>query len=245
MSGAIYQGAAGAIARQYQLDIISNNLANANTVGFKKDRAVFRIDEADFESPEAAERALTPAMLPFNSHTDYAQGPFQITEAPLDVGLDGDGFFSVQTPDGVQYTRKGHFMLDAEGTLITPDGYPVLGDGGPITIEDGGDIVISAAGDVVANGEVAGTLSVVDFPKPYALQKTTDNLFVPFDPNVVPGPAENTRVVHGVLERANTEVISEMTRMISAHRLFETYQKVIQSVDQMDEKAVNELGRTA
>ena len=140
MSGDIYIAAAGALACEKQLQIISNNLANANTVGFKMDQGYFA--QVDPNDPTLSIGGIAPntesqAYLfwsNFNVYTDHSNGPLKKTGNEFDLALQGDGFFCVQTPDGVQYTRQGDFTLNGDGVLVTRGGWPVLGEGGEITV---------------------------------------------------------------------------------------------------------------
>ena len=142
MSGGIYMAASGALAYEKRLQLISNNLANANTVGYKMDHGQFQsIDPADLPpalSPASSELNTSQAQsfwFQFNSYTDFTHGSLKNTGNDFDLALVGDGFFCVQKPDGVHYTRKGNFTLNAEGVLVTGNGYPVVGDGGEIEVK--------------------------------------------------------------------------------------------------------------
>lgn len=248
MSGAIYMGASGALVQQLRLEVLSNNLANSGTSGFKRDLEVFATAG---EAPENTRNTGAAAsddprfplpVLPFGQSIDFSQGALETTDRPLDVALDGGGFFSIQTPGGVQYTRQGSFSLNAESRLVTSDGFPVLGESGPITI-DGEKVTITGEGDILVDDAEAGRLQIIDFTKPYRLKRTEGTRFVPETPNAVGAPPENTTVVQGAVEVSNTEAVTAMTRMIEVNRLFESYQKVIQTTSEMDQKAARELGR--
>jgi len=146
MSGGIYMAASGALAYEKRLQIISNNLANANTVGYKMDHGQFQsIDPADLpasfvpNSPEMTTSQAQSFWFQFSSYTDFTDGSLKNTGNDFDLALIGDGFFCVQKPDGVYYTRKGDFTLNEEGVLVTGNGYPVVGDGGEITVEGSGN----------------------------------------------------------------------------------------------------------
>lgn len=248
MSGAIYMGASGAVVQQMRLEILANNLANLGTSGFKRDLAVFSAAAPSAENdrntgaPASGDPGFPLPVLPFGQSVDFSQGAFETTERPLDVALDGDGFFAVQTPGGVEYTRQGSFSLDAESRLVTSDGFPVLGDSGPITI-DGEIVTITGEGDILVDDNEAGRLRIVDFPKPYRLKRTEGTRFVPEKANAAKAVPEATTVVQGAVEVSNTEAVTAMTQMIEVNRLFESYQKVIQTTSEMDQKAARELGR--
>lgn len=243
MSNAIYLGASGAVLQQLRLDTISNNLANVDTAGFKKELALFRMPEAgDPQGLATPAETGEPAMLPYMNRTSFAQGPLKVTGNPLDIALEGKGFFTVETPEGERYTRQGHFMLDGENQLVTPDGYPVLGEGGAIAIGEG-TVTVDGEGNVAVDGQIADRLRIVEFEQPHPLQRVGSTLFQNVNPDAEGAEAEQTTVVQGSLEMANTDVVTAMTQMIESHRLFEAYQKVIQTTDDMDKRASTTLGR--
>jgi flagellar basal-body rod protein FlgF len=161
----------------------------------------------------------------------------------LDVAINGSGFFSIQTPDGVQYTRQGNFTLDSEGVLITPDGYPVLGEGGEITLEEG-TVEIDGQGGVYVDGDEVGRLQISDFTNPETLTKAGNGRFVGSDAAIMGERPENSTVSQGYLETANVNPVRAMTEMIETSRAFEAYQKVIQSADEATSKSINDVGKT-
>ncbi|MBI5063344.1 MAG: flagellar hook basal-body protein, partial [Desulfatitalea sp.] len=181
MSGAIYQAAAGALLQQIRLDVLSNNLANVNTSGFKADQPIFRVNPADTATPSAAANEpgrISPYAPPMEARTNYDNGPMTRTGNSLDVAIVGKGFFEIQTPDGPRFTRKGNFTVNEQGVLATAEGWPVKGEGGDIAIEEG-RVEIGDQGEVRVDGDVVATIRVVDFPEPYNLVKTGDTLFMP------------------------------------------------------------------
>lgn len=248
MSGAIYMGASGAVVQQLRLEILANNLANLGTSGFKRDLAVFSAAAPEAQTarspgaPASGDPRFPLPVLPFGQSVDFSQGALETTDRPLDVALDGGGFFAVQTPGGVEYTRQGSFSLDAESRLVTSEGFPVLGESGPITI-DGNRVTITGEGDILVDDNEAGRLRIVDFSKPYRLKRTEGTRFVPESANTGAERPEAVNVVQGAVEVSNTDAITAMTQMIEVNRLFESYQKVIQTTGEMDQKAARELGR--
>jgi flagellar basal-body rod protein FlgG len=227
-----------------KLDVISNNLANVNTPGFKKDKMSFEGLLAGNVNPPTVPQGTTadPVLQKENIYIDYASGPVSQSGNPLDLALEGDGFFAVTTPEGTAYTRQGNFRTSADGTLVTSDGYPVQGTGGtPISIK-GSHIEIDSKGAVMVDGTKAGTISVVDFDKPYNLTKTGSALFVTADQQITP-QAGKAQVQQGHIEGSNVESISEMVQLIETNRYFEACSKVIKGFDDMAAKAANDLGR--
>ncbi len=249
MSGDLYLLSAGALLQQMRMDTISNNLANVSTTGYKQDKIVFR-NNPELPAPETeltplpiTDQVISPYTPPMEQVLDFTQGPLQKTDNPLDVAIEGRGFFKIETPQGIRYTRRGSFVINEKGVLSTPEGYPVLGQGGPITI-DQGKVVIHHDGTVTVNGEESGQLEIVDFSQPYELKRQGETLFAPTnDSSITEMPADGATISQGFVEGSNVEAIREMTEMIETLRVFEAYQKVIRSVDDATAKTVNEVGK--
>jgi flagellar basal-body rod protein FlgF len=254
----LYAAVSGSLAHEKRLAILTNNLANANTVGFKADRPVFQVEplpkvvrplavsEASpavmttldrFQGRESAQTRLS-AM-----HTNFTQGDLRTTGNSLDVALEGRGFFVVQTTDGVAYTRQGTFSLDPEGVVVTAQGLPVLGDKGPLRPPPG-KIEIDATGQVRVGGTVIDRLRVVDFPQPYAIEKQGDSLFRSKAPEL-PQTTTNAVVRQGVIETANVEPVRLLVAVIETSRAYEAYQKVIQAFNDTAGRAVNDIAGRA
>ncbi len=247
MSGGMYLAAAGALVQQLRLEVLSNNVANIDTIGYKGDRSIFQIPEESesqvFETPIDGIQALSPYAPPFSTIVDFSQGALRRTGNPLDVAINGDGFFSIQTPDGVQYTRQGNFTLDTEGVLVTPDGHSVLGEGGEITLEEG-TVEIDMQGNVYVDGDEVGRLQITDFINRDTLKKAGNGRFVTTDAQSAGERPENTTLSQGSLETANINPIQAMTEMIETSRAFDAYQKVIKSADEATSKSINSVGKT-
>jgi flagellar basal-body rod protein FlgF len=256
MSGGIYMAASGALAYEKQLQIISNNLANANTVGYKMDHGLYQsIDPADLPAsfvsnfPEMTTSQAQSFWFQFSSYTDFTAGSLKNTGNDFDLALIGHGFFCVQKPDGVYYTRKGDFTLNEEGVLVTGNGYPVVGDGGEITVDGSGNphqvkkFAVDEEGNVSVDGKQVGNLRIVDFPEPDKLMKMGDTLFKPAENSPPPIEAEDFKVSQGFLELSNVDVVKMMTEMIEVLRGYESYQKVIRTADEASAKSINEVGR--
>lgn len=248
MSGTIYQAAAGALLQQMRLDMLSNNLANVNTTGFKADLPVFRMESAGTATQTASPSTpgrLSPYAPPMEARTDFEPGPLARTGNALDMAIVGKGFFEVQAPEGSRFTRKGNFTINEQGALATADGWPVMGQGGAITI-DGNRVEISDQGEVYVDGEAVDTIRVVDFEEPYDLVKTGDTSFVPA-PGVQPQTMEEgkSQLAQGFVESSNVNAIRTMTELIETMRVFESYQRIIRTADDATAKTVNEVGRSA
>ncbi|NVL89386.1 MAG: flagellar hook-basal body protein [Desulfobacterales bacterium] len=207
-----------------RFDIISNNLANVGTAGFKKDMLTF------------------DQTLQGSVRTDLRQGNLRLTGNSLDIALHGDGFFEIRTPDGVRYTRNGSFSLNADSALVTQNGDPVLGENGVIRVE-GDNINIDTKGQITVDESAADTLSIVSFVRPELLRKEGLSYSVyNGDQREIVKP-EEVFVKQGYLEESNVVVVEEMTRMIEALRTYESYQKVLQTFDETTYKSVNDVGR--
>ena len=244
MKSGMYAALSGNMASEQRLDILTSNLANVNTAGFKRDRIAFESVLGAVKKPSQVTETLTDAPLLSTSRivTDFTAGALKLTSNTLDVALDGDGFFVVNTPNGKAYTRQGNFHLDASNKLLNASNFEVLAGGGPVTIK-GSKVVIDAKGGIVVDGSQVGTLDVVDFPKPYQLKKEGGAQFVPTSPEVEGQPAKNTSVRQGFLEESNVNSMLEMALLMDTSRSNESCAKMIQSFDNMVGKAVNELGK--
>ncbi|MBV5340638.1 MAG: flagellar basal-body rod protein FlgF [Deltaproteobacteria bacterium] len=244
MNSGMYAAVSGSLAAMQRLDVISNNLANINTPGYKKDKMSFEGLLAGNINPPAVPQGMTadPILQKDNIYIDYASGPISQSGNPLDLALDGDGFFAVTTPEGTAYTRQGNFRTSVDGTLVTVDGYPVQGTGGASISIQGSRIEIDARGVVTVDGTETGSIPVMDFEKPYAMTKLGNALFIPADPQAAP-QAGKAQIRQGHIEGSNVESISEMVQMIETNRYFEACSKVIKGFDDMAAKAATEIGR--
>jgi flagellar basal-body rod protein FlgG len=226
-----------------RLEVITNNLANINTVGFKKDKFYETIvNSAKNPTQPAGKVTDASVMFDFAVQTDFSNGSLKPTGNPLDLALDGSGFFVVNTPQGKAYTRQGNFHLNRGGKVVTADGYEVQGGGGPVIIK-GGKVEINEKGEVSVDGQQVTTLSMVDFPKPYQLQKIGSAMFIPSGPAVTQQPAIGAQVRQGALEESNVQPLMEMAILVETTRLYENGVKILQSYDDMANKAANDLGR--
>jgi flagellar basal-body rod protein FlgG len=227
---------AGMLARMKQLEIAANNLANLNTVGFKK-------DDLDFRQLIADDMASTGGNGLAGSEefrTDFTQGGLSETTNRFDLALDGPGFFTVQVGADLFYTRNGNFSLNENGELVTALGYQVHGTSGPITITSN-DAKINSAGEIIVNNSVAGKLRIVDFPDKTQLTKQGDNLFAA-PPALQPGQS-SAIVRQGFLEESNVDPLQLMVELIDLQSAFETSQRVLRAEDDTLRRSVNDLGK--
>ena len=225
MERGLYIAASGMLAEQVRQDLIAHDLANASTAGYKPDRVASRSFGEMLLSDTASGRQVGPLGLGTQIDrqvTDFSRAPLRDTGEPLDFAVEGDGFFAVQTPRGVRYTRDGQFQASARGTLVTTAGEDVLGPNGqPIRI---------GADGTVAPTEI-GVLTVAN------ARREGDNLFT----GTAGGAAPST-VRAGALEGSGVDPVTTMVDMISSLRAFEAGQRVITTIDSTLQKAANQVG---
>ncbi len=205
-----------------QMETVANNLANMNTSGYKADHMMFRdfiVKAPGGESPWRERLAYVQDVAEWR---DTSQGPVTMTQNPLDLALDAEGYFVVETPQGERYTRDGRFALDSTGQLVTQEGHPVLADGGQPVIFAPDETNITVAGDGTIstdNGTVA-QLQVVRFENPQAMQKVGDNLLTA-DPGQQPELVITPRITQGAVEGSNVQPVLEINRMIETQRSYD------------------------
>lgn len=248
----LYTACSGMLAETKRTDIISNNLANVNTTGFKKDLAIFQASPemniyrfndpisvgATKIDPKPFIGILGTGVQVDDVNTDFLQGGLEKTSNPLDIALRGEGFFEVMTPQGARYTRDGCFTKDREGRMITMEGYQLMGQNGPIVIQ-GEDVNIDNTGGISVDGRNIDTIRIVTFENLDQIIKEGDNLY-----QAIEEPIEaNAEVVQKYIERSNVNPVSEMTEMITAFRAYEANQKAIRTHDETLERAVNDIAR--
>jgi len=228
-----------------QLEIIANNLANVNTTGFKRDRSFLKVLQ---QSIPTADGTATEDVQQVRQYTDFSQGSLNKTGNPLDVAIKGRGFMVVETPNGIRYTRNGNFQLSTDGTVVTSEGFPVLGQAGRIRFPNvervqQGTVSIAGSGEIMLDKETIGQLRIVDFEKPQLLQKDHQSLFIA-DPGqpVIEKTESDTSIRQGYLEDSNVDGIEEMIAMIELTRSFEADQKALHAQDSSIEKSI-EVGK--
>jgi flagellar basal-body rod protein FlgG len=261
----VYTAVSGAMAQSSRLDTIANNLANANTTSFKKDKQVFNEYLTAYEKmPDTMEVPRVPASVESfydmnggdksfvdsaGTYTNFSQGNLKSTGGTLDVALEGKGFFEVLGPQGIRWTRNGSFQIDGTGRLVTKEGYPVLRDGAQDptqrTIQIGDrNVTITDRGDIYQGDNLISRLSIVNFADPDQIQKQGNSLYkLKENSTAIPVSANETRLHQGYVEGSNVNVVEEMTDMITAQRLFETTQQAVKAFDHMDEKLISGLGK--
>jgi flagellar basal-body rod protein FlgF/flagellar basal-body rod protein FlgG len=248
-NNALLIGLSRQVALQRELDVVSNNIANINTTGFKADNSLFE----EYLSPTARTGATTQNKVSFvldrGIWHDLSQGATQETGNPLDVAIDGKGFLVVQTPNGERYTRNGAMQIGPNGVLQTSDGYPVLGDSGPITIQQNDrQISINANGTVsVRDGDSIedsqrGKLRLVSFDDTQSqnLTKEGSSLFAA-PAGITPQPDTASRFVQGAIEKSNVTGVIEITRMIEITRNYDQVAAMMKQQGDMRNSAIDKL----
>jgi len=229
------------IALQRQLDVVANNVANINTTGFKASDLLFE----DYLMPVARDNDFAGLDRTVHYTQDWATvhdltaGAIEQTGNELDVALMGDGFLTVDTPNGPRYTRSGALAINAEGILVDLNGNPVLGNSGPIAFDDSDvDIVFGADGSVSTNNGNKGLLAIAEFADPQILSREGDNYFA----GPAPDAAVNTRVMQGAIERSNVSGVTEITTMIGIQRAYQSLANLMQKQDELRGTAIQRLG---
>lgn len=260
MQESMFSGLFGALTNEYRMANIANNLANVNTAGYKRDvlsfKDTFRMFAHDVIM-EPVQNIRQEKMFPDPQHmarpriavskTDFSQGSMKFTGNPLDVAIAGEGFFTFQV-DGEEYlSRDGHFVLNSEGQVVTPQGFAVLGAGGAeLTIPPGTkNIHLASDGTLYADDDAVGQIQVTSVEDLNELEKLGRNMYRirPGSPVAATEMPAGTTVEQGYIETANVEVVQEMVNMIEAQRQFEAYQKIMQTSDNLDREAITKVGR--
>lgn len=212
-----------------QMDIVSNNVANMNTTGYKQDDAIFT--SYLVETPQAAGFGKVPVYFTqdYGQYQDFSEGAIVNTGNTFDLVSRGDNFFAVETNQGEMYTKKGNFTLDANGQLVTMEGNPVLSENNePFFFAPGEkDISIADNGDVTTENGTIGRIKLVKFADNQKLMKVADTLFANPAGNAMTIGSQDVQVVQGALEHSNVNSVTEMTKMIKLQRSYEIVQQMI------------------
>jgi flagellar basal-body rod protein FlgG len=254
----IYTPLSGALAQDRVLQVLANNMANVSTNGFKGEDVVFSVVDPEpyknYPSPvppanyKVGFDKLTKLhgnehhyVAVADVHKDLAQGPAISTSNPSDLMVQGAGYFSISTPDGVRYTRDGSFTRQPGGALTTADGNPVLGENGAVFLGSA-EFTVNAMGEIYQKDVLVDRLKLVSFDNPQALEKVGSNQLI-YNGEEAEIREDRASVVHqGKIEGSNVNPMKNMTDLIVAHRSFEAYQKAMQNFDSMMEKSANQIG---
>ena len=225
--------------------MLSNNLANAGTGGFKSDREFFNL-YFSADATDANGDASGSSLPLIEKHwIDFSQGALRSTGSTLDFALEGQGFFTVKGPRGPLYTRNGNFRSSSTGLLTTADGYPVLlADGTPVALQSSAPLEVNAQGEITQEGQALGKLSLALFNDPSVVNKQGANYFYLTDPQAKPGAA-NAEVRQGHLEDSNTGPAEGAVQLVNVMRQFEMLQKALTIAEEMNKRSVDEVARVS
>ena len=221
---------------QTEMNIVANNIANANTPAYKAEKVVFQ---------EFLDRTKNSEKLSFVQDIglarDLREGPLSNTGNPLDVAISGEGYFIIETPLGDRYTRHGRFQLDAGGQLVDSEGNPVKSNGAPLVVPPGqGEISIATDGTMSTSEAVIAKIAVVKFEDEPALKKGANGLYsTEQEPEEITSP----KLVQGMLEDSNVQPILELSRMITVQREYQSVQNFIKKENERMQKAIERLSR--
>jgi flagellar basal-body rod protein FlgF len=229
-----------------QMDVVANNLANMSTHGYKSGQMMF---VEHLTKSKGGDGLLTPKLAyvrDIATMTDTKPGAIETTGNPLDIAIQGDGFFVIQTPEGEHYTRNGRLQLDNTGQLVNQLGQPILADGGAplIFAPEDTEIVISKDGTVSTNNGELGKLRVVRFDNDQKLERTSGAQFTTTEDN----PAQNVdspTVLQGAVEGSNVEPILEMANMITVHRAYDSVKSFIEREDERQRSMIRDMAATS
>lgn len=252
MDRGTYAAASAGMLQTRKLEIVNNNLANVNTPGFKKQFLVRELQnfedtlaaKLDINDPLARlDHERTPGVTQVKTVTDFSMGSVKETGNPLHLALQGpQDFFVVATPEGEQYTRAGDFTLSYEGQLVTKEGFPVDGLGGPITVIEPG-VTISTNGTVMANDIISGQLRVVRFENTDQLERVGGSRFALPKGGTPPNTVDDPQVIPNSLEMSNVSAVESVIDLITTTKGFELYAKAAKTIDEMNQSAITQVGK--
>jgi len=259
----LYTAFTGMVNEQKRLDVLSNNLANADTNGYKKegttsqtfaDELAIRIKDTSYFGMKKNLGVMSMGVHIGETYTDYSQGNYKVTDNQTDFAINGNGFFAISYTDkagntSVKYTRDGAFIVNTQGYLVTKDGDFVLNQNGAMNTDPNSriqvnpnlPIVVTADGGIYQNDQLVGNIGLVNFEDYNYIAKFGENMY-----DIVDGAtlvASEATIDQGCLEASNVNVVSEMVNMITISRAYQAGQKVINAVDSTLDKAVNQVGR--
>ncbi|MCB0209796.1 MAG: flagellar hook-basal body protein [Anaerolineae bacterium] len=244
----LYTSAAGMLTNLLRHETIVHNLSNVRTIGYKADRATVedfpsllltevRGGRTKFEIGQAGTGVSLASLK-----TDFTSGPLKLTDNPLDFAIADEGFFRIQTQEGIRYTRDGRFHRDIDGRLITANGYLVLGENGPINLPDGA-LTVTPQGEVFVNNAQIDRLTLARFDDKDNIIKDGQTTFAARDGDPELMQSQEIHIYQGYLEESNLDSAQAVTEMMSVLRAYQASQRLVQFQDQINGQAVNEIGR--
>lgn len=238
MDNSIYIALSRQVALFNDMEVSANNIANAATPGYNAQKLIF----SDYLVKDNARKDAYANDV--TAYRDTAKGSIRMTDNPFDLAITGPGYFLVETPYGTRYTKAGNFQIDANGILMTTEGYPVLGnDNGNITIPDGvKHVVINGLGQITADGADVGQVGMVEFKNEQKMERLGSLLY---NSKEEPVPAESSRLIQGGLESSNVSAVSELVRVQEVSRSVANTQKFIETMYDLQRKAANIYAKNA
>lgn len=235
----LYTGASGMISQGDYQAVIARNLANINTVGYKKNVAVFQSYISQLQDKDTSPVPHGIGSSLNSIATDFSQGTLEYTGNDLDISIKGEGFFVVKADTGISYTRKGQFMLSRDMKLVTPEGWPLLGHEGEIQVpQKTKNITIKENGSVSADGREIGSIKIASVPDLTALEPIGGCAYKLSDAVQQPKESTDFKIAQRYLERSNVNAIDEMVNMISNMRGYQFSHKVTDSLDDTLKKLI-------
>ncbi|OPY85175.1 MAG: Flagellar basal-body rod protein FlgG [Smithella sp. PtaU1.Bin162] len=223
-----------------RLDLAANNLANVSTPGFKSEH-LFYATAAINDQEKDKRNTVNTLNFQETKRIDFSQGQLGKTGNKLDMAIEGEGFFTIQQKEGISYTRNGSFAVNKNNELVTKKGLAVLGESGPIKVS-GTSVEVASDGTVIVDGVNSGKLKITDFKEPDKLVRVNESQYIDKG-NAGAMKAEKYRVENGCLESSNASAVKEMVDMMDIHRTFETYQKIILTLTDLDKISVSRIGK--
>jgi flagellar basal-body rod protein FlgF len=244
VNSGIYTAYSGLRAQMNALDILSNNLANVNTTGFKEEKPFYTLLNETMQPAEGGEvgTVINNQTVLSRGALNVANGSLNLTGRDLDVALTGNGFLTVQAPQGVRYTRNGSLVLNSKSALCTADGFPVLGEKGTITLGPG-KITVNTQGEVFLNDSRVDKLKTASFQNPAGLLREGSSLLTPSSGQTAQ-PATELEIKQGYLEQSNVNPVSSIVGLVGIMRQFESIQRSFNLlVNDINQKSIEKLGR--
>ena len=238
MISGLYVGASSLVSQGDCQDVIAKNLANVNTVGYKKSVPVFQAYLFDMQNGDVKSKQGTGNKLSKDA-TDFSSGSLEYTGNDLDMAIKGDGFFSVQTENGVRYTRKGQFTLTHDRKVVTQEGWSLMGNGGEIHVPRGAQsITVKANGGFSVDGKEIDKVKVVNIPNVADLESVGGCLYKLSDRSPEPAVSTTAEVAHQQVEKANVIAVDEMVNMIANMRSYQSSSKITEAINKSLEKII-------
>jgi len=244
----IYKGAASMAALEKWQEAISQNIAASSVPGFKKTQVSFSAIESDLTSLSEGSKAsdrVSGSMPQATPGINFSQGKLSPSDNELDFAIQGNGFFQVQLPNGeMGYTRNGQFHLSPEKTLVNGEGLQVMGDSGPITLKTGsGPVAVNADGEITQADQPIAKLPAYNFSDTSKLRRVGEGLVGPdTDSGMTATKVDHAQILNHYIENSNVSPLTEMVNLVSVSRAYEASQKVVQTSDDNEDKAIQALG---